>query len=573
MKRSYRRLALLLGSLPVILVSLAFFYQMGMTRLEHRPRNFGESLQWAAATMTTTGYGRDSSWTHPVMEGFVIFAEFAGVVLIFLVFPVFIIPFLDERFEGRMMTAIPKLKGYVFVYRYGPAVTSLIEELDRANVPLVIFEEDDATARRLQERGRMVVRGDLEEDDPDLTNLVGARALVLNGRDYDNAAMALSARYHGFEGKIIAMVENPSRRPPMLRAGASIVFTPEHVLAAAIAARASVKISPRVAGVRQLSAHLDVAELRVGATSSLAGKTLGDLDFRTLTGASVVGLWVDGELIRQPEVAQVLQVGMIIVAVGSADAIERLSELATPVRRPGPFVVLGYGDLGRKVVQFLKEAGEEVCVIHGDAHEGVNVVGDPLSLDALERANAAEAQAVILTLDNDSATLFAAAIVRSIAPDEVIIAGASRVENVARIHRAGADFALSLSQVAGQFLAFHILRQRSVSLEAEIRLEATAAGSLAGKRLAQTAIRKRSGCLVVAIERGDEVIVELGPEFIVEAADVIYVSGSSEMMATYHEIYPGTHLRTSEPVEDEESLAVRRLVGSERRGTSAGDHD
>ena len=54
------------------------------------------------------------------------------------------------------MTAVPPLHGHVFVYRYGPAVTSLVEELDQARVPLLILEEDEPTARRLQEHGRTI---------------------------------------------------------------------------------------------------------------------------------------------------------------------------------------------------------------------------------------------------------------------------------------------------------------------------------------------------------------------------------------------------------------------------------
>jgi len=526
-------------------MGLAAVYWTGMRHLEHQERSVGESLQWAAATMTTTGYGRDVTWNSPAMQVFVIFAEFAGVMLIFLVFPVFIIPFFEERFDARLATALPDLRGHVLVYRYGPAVTTLIDALDEKGVPVVIFEEDEASARRLQERGRTVVLGNLEDDDPDLTSLTEAKALVLNGDDDDNAAMALSARYHGFKGKIIARVENPHRRPPMLRAGASVVFTPEHVLAAVIAARASVKIGPRVEGVRQLVGHLAVAELRVGATSPLAGKSIREMGIRSSTGASIVGLWVGGEVVRHPTASQVLEAGMILVAVGSTEAIERLGALATPVRRPGPFVVLGYDDLGKKVVEFLREAEEEVVVLHPVAEPGADLVGDPLSPELLQQANVADAQAVILTLESDSATLFAAAVVRSIAPDEVIIAGVSRAQNVARIHRAGADFAPSLSEVAGQFLAFHILGQRSVLLEAEIRIEATAAGDLAGRRLDWNTIHRRTQCVVVAVERGNEVLVEFSGEFTVQPGDIVHVSGTSEMLLDYHRQFPNTVLNSS----------------------------
>jgi len=272
--RSFRRLFFLIAALPVLLFALALIYQAGM-----------------------------------LQEIFVIFAEFAGVLLIFLVVPVFLIPFLEERFEARLPTALPDLTGHVFIYRYGRAVTSLVDELVQAGIPHLIFEEDEPTARRLFERDHPVVLGNLQDEDPDLSNLVGARGFVLNGSDEDNAAMILGARYHGYTGPIVALVENPQRRPPILRAGATSAFTPDHVLAAAIAARASGKISPRLSGVRHLGRHLEVAELRVQATSPLSGVTLAEAGIRAKTGATVVGLWAGGSLIRQPDMATTRSAG------------------------------------------------------------------------------------------------------------------------------------------------------------------------------------------------------------------------------------------------------------------------
>ena len=174
--RSYRRLVILLGALPVLVLVLGLIYQTGMAHFEHSPRSLGDSIQWAVATMTTTGFGRDTRWTHPLMELYVVFAEFAGVMLIFLIFPIFIIPFFEERFEARLPSALPNLADHVLIYRYGPAVSSLLEELEQAGVPAVIFEEDEAAARRLVERDYEVVFGNIEEDDPDLSRLAGAGA-------------------------------------------------------------------------------------------------------------------------------------------------------------------------------------------------------------------------------------------------------------------------------------------------------------------------------------------------------------------------------------------------------------
>lgn len=540
--RSYRRLLTLLLALPVALLMMALIYQAGMTHLEGRPRSLGESIEWAAETLTTTGYGRDAHWNHPVMEAYVIAAQFSGLLMVFLVFPVFVLPFFEERFQGRLPTRLPKLAGKVLIYRYGPAVTSLLEELTQAGVQAVILEEDEPTARRLLERHQRVVLANVEEEEVDLSPLVGARGLVVNGDDDANAAMTLSARYQGFQGTIAALVANPIRRPPMLRAGANIAFTPNHVLAAALAARASVRISPRVAGVRRLGHHLEVAELRVTRASPLAGKTIAESAIRARTGAIVVGLWVRDRLVRQPGTTTRIDPGAIIVAVGSQSSIARLGELATPVPRQGPFVILGHGDVGSRVAVFLRDAGEVVTVVDAEPASTVDLVGDPLNLQTLERAGAREAQAVILTFDRDSATLFAAAVVRDLAPEAVIIAGANRVENVARIHRAGADFALSVGQVAGQFLAYHLLGQETVSLEAGIKLMATAPGSLAGQPLATGRIRERTGCSVVAVERGEEVIVEFPEGFALQEGDAVYLSGTNETLAEYFRHFPDTRV-------------------------------
>lgn len=425
------------------------------------------------------------------------------------------------------------------MYRYGPAVSTLLEELDRVKVPVVIFEEQHETARWLLERGRRVVFGDIEQEDPDLSMLRGAKGLVLNGPDESDAAVALSARYHGYEGPIIALVQDAAHRAPMLRAGATTVVTPDHVLAAALASRASIRISPRVSGIRQLGTHLEVAELRVHGRSPLAGKNIAEAAIRSRTGASIVGVWIGGELM-QVDLARPLAVGTILVAVGTEEGIRRLGELATPVPRTGRIIVAGHGPVGRKVAELLKEAGEAVHVVALQAGEGVDTVGDPLTPDVLTGAGVAEAQAVVVTLETDAAALFGTAVVRNLVPEILIVTAARRAENVSRIHRAGADFSLSVGQVAGQLMAYHLLRQEWVSLEAGIKVISTSAGDLAGRPFATKWIREQTGCVVVAVERGEQVFMEFDRHFQLEPDDVVYLSGTLESIGAYFTQFPQT---------------------------------
>src|ERR1700741_1298585 len=108
MHRSTRRAIGLAIGLVLFLVSSALLYREGMTRLEGKHRTFWESFEWAAETLSTTGYGYDDHWAARTMGLFVGVVQFAGVFLVFLIVPIFLVPFLEERFERRVPRMAPK---------------------------------------------------------------------------------------------------------------------------------------------------------------------------------------------------------------------------------------------------------------------------------------------------------------------------------------------------------------------------------------------------------------------------------------------------------------------------------
>ena len=145
-----------LALIGLLLVS-ALLYQIGMDRFEGKPRDFWSALEWAGETITTTGYGKDAGWSHPLMVVFVIAVQFAGVLLVFLLLPIVLLPFLEARFEVRLPRRFEKAVDHVVIYRHGPAVETLLEQLDLKHVPHVVIEQDEAIARSLLEKGRTVV--------------------------------------------------------------------------------------------------------------------------------------------------------------------------------------------------------------------------------------------------------------------------------------------------------------------------------------------------------------------------------------------------------------------------------
>lgn len=541
MRRSQRRLAILIFGLLLMVLASAFLYMWGMAALEGKPRTFWESLEWAAESLSTTGYGADSKWAHPAMVLLVVTVQFLGVFLVFLIFPIYLIPFLEERFETRLPQEAAKgLEGHAVIYRYGPAVETLLQELAGAGVPTLTLERDEPIARRLFEQGEQVVFRDLSDGALEAARLGGARAIIANGTDDENAALILSARQLGYSGPILALVEEPLHRQPMMLAGATAVFTPRHILGAALAARASIRINPRVGGVQQLGRNLEVAEIRVHPQSPLAGHTLDESAIGSRTGATVIGEWIGGELVVADGSGLRLAADGILVVVGSHASIDRLHDLAggaVALRREGPFVVGGGGEVGRKVAELLRAVGEEVKLIDCRPGNEVDLVGDVLDARVLESAGVKAAQAVILALDTDSATLFATVILKDLVPEVPVIARVNQAENVERIHRAGADFALSISQVSGQMLAKKLLGQEAVAVDPQLKVLKVAAGGLTGRAPAELGIRERTGCSVVAIERGEEVIVELGGDFRFRPDDAVYVCGSGTAVRRFKEVF------------------------------------
>src|SRR5262245_49388381 len=141
MRRSSRRLLVLLATVPALLFSFALLYKLGMEHLEGKARSFGDSVEFVSETLTTTGYGADSHWDHALMKVLVVLLQFSGYALTILVFPVFVVPYIEERFEARLPDRMPDLEGGVLIYGWGPAVEPLVERLEHLEVPVVVLEE------------------------------------------------------------------------------------------------------------------------------------------------------------------------------------------------------------------------------------------------------------------------------------------------------------------------------------------------------------------------------------------------------------------------------------------------
>jgi Trk K+ transport system NAD-binding subunit len=338
----------------------------------------------------------------------------------------------------------------------------------------------------------------------------------------------LRARQMGFTGEILAFVVEPAHRKPMELAGATAAYTPRHIIAAALAAHASDALNPRLPGLDQI-AGIERREVRIPASSPVAGKTLSESPIARC-GAIVVGQWLQSRLIAYCDAAMRIEPDTILELVGDREgldcAVAAIGGVA--LRRDGPFLIAGFGEVGRKVYELLTDAGEEVRVLERTAGPGVDVSGNVLDPSVLARAGIDSARAIVLALNSDDVTLFATVIARDCAADVAVIARVNHARNLEDMHRAGADYALSISDVSGQMLSARLLGHGMRVHEEHRQVRRVSGEAVVGRRLEELALRSRHGCSVVAIERTGAVVTRLGAETRIEAGDSLVLCGPAE---------------------------------------------
>jgi hypothetical protein len=263
MVRSHKRLLALLGMLLVLVLLTTVLYMAGMSYLEGKPRGF----------LGRFGMGGRIALNHRLRPRFQLEPSAHGVLrrpgAIYRRISGFpglsnlLDSFLRGAVRNRLPKELPMVRDHVVIFDYGAPVATLLTELEQANIATVVIEEDENDARRLHEQGHRVIYGNLDEGVLQRTHLDHARALIVNSTDDRNAATILAARQLGFKGEILALVEDPYHRQPLILAGATGAYTPRHVLGAALAARASQKVSPTVAGIQHLGQKLQVGEARI----------------------------------------------------------------------------------------------------------------------------------------------------------------------------------------------------------------------------------------------------------------------------------------------------------------------
>jgi voltage-gated potassium channel len=526
------RLLLVLGGL-VALYSILFHALMEWEGQRH---SWLSGVYWTLVTMSTLGFG-DIVFKTDIGRLFSMIVIVTGVFFLLVLLPFtfiefFYSPWMRAQAEARAPRELPPAtRGHVIMTQHGPITSALIPMLNKYGYTYAIMATSVAEALELYERELAAVVGDLDDPESYRRFRVTQAALVVTTRsDLVNTNVTFTVRELDKEVPIIALAVSDSARGVLELAGATHVLRLELMLGKALARRVlgTDAVSHEVGSLEGLI----VAEANAAGTP-LVGKQLRECGLRRQTGLSVIGIWDHGRFVEaRPETR--IKHNTAFILAGTPEQMDRYNELMCIYHlRDAPVLVIGAGGVGRAAADALEQRGLDYRVIEkraGLARDSARtIVGDASDTDLLQQAGIKEAASLIITTRDDDTNIYLTILCRRLCPDLQILSRCTFERNVATLHRAGADLVLSYSSMGANAI-FNLLRGRETLLMAEGLniFTAPVPPDMAGKTIADSEVRSRTGCNIIAVESQGRREINPAPDFCLPDGGDLILIGSLE---------------------------------------------
>jgi voltage-gated potassium channel len=472
---------------PVLQISIYFFafallvgvntylFYSYYPLLESKPLSWSESLLFVVESMTTVGYGELLPFTSEITRLLAIQIMLSGVIMIFVVIPLLLAPFLTTLLAPSPPRRTPhKLSGHTVVMGYDELTRSVIDSLAISDHDIVIIEQDKAKALEIATQYRRrayVIWGDY--DDPDTwsaAHIGGARFVVICMDERQTASIVLGIR-ELVKGKIISIVDKLSFNRYLHYAGADYVLSPKDTTGRLLARHAILNpngdIEPDIPGLDRSSISVQDApghELRLINIPLVFGckaafKSLSDLHLFERFGITVPFLWKAGKFIPSPRDDMVIDNTTSLYLFGRIESIvSALKEEFTPEGCADALAVIaGFGDVGAAAFHKLEASGVSCIVVDSKKQEVEQVIGNAEDEEVLKKARIEEARFCIVALNDDNVNIFTTLMARNLNPVIRILARANEPASVEKLYRAGADYVALLPRIGGQTIARIIL--------------------------------------------------------------------------------------------------------------------
>jgi voltage-gated potassium channel len=541
----------LLFFLQIIAYTTFFHYIYPI--LERKPITWPNALLFVVETITTTGYGEILPFTNQITIMVTIFMMISGIIVIFMIIPLILIPILANLLHAAPPKKIPReLRNHVVIIGFGEITRSLIESLMISDLEIVIIEDDEETARsvgNLYGKRVFVVWGDYGESRTWNHAYVRYASNVVVDEDERTAATIILGIREMTDARIIAVVDKLSFDRYLRYAGAEYVLSPKHVTGQILARDAMLTshidtiVDETLSGHRlphdpadEHVGHLRILNIPVPPGSKAVGKSLKELDLFGKYGFDVLFISRSGHFEFHPGPDELIDPTTMLFLIGKTEHIAPMVEQEFLTRDSGSAtaVIAGYGDVGAAAYHEMVSVGMDCVVIDQHRQPVSQVIGNAEDEDVLRKARIETARFCIVAINDDHVNIFTTLMTRSLNPDIRILARANEPASVEKLYRAGADYVALLPNIGGQVIGAVVL-----SDIVRIVLNLPNGQKVVRKRVMKqldrpvALLERQTGIRILGIEGRENSIVRPGPEEHLREGDTLIVTGGIKQLKAF----------------------------------------
>jgi voltage-gated potassium channel len=295
-----------------------------------------DSLYLTAQTVTTVGFGDLAPQTrYGRMFATVFMILGVGIVLYALTSSVQTIvqsEMLSTFGQLHRSFKMSKLRDHFIICGAGRVGSHLIRGLKGINDPFVVIERDRYRVEELMAQGiNVLVRDATLEETLREAGVEHARGLATClPDDADNVYVVLTARDLNPELHIVARAAEEQAESKLIRAGANRVVAPTliggHRMAMALTKPA---VGDFLDSISANDLDLGFEQLEIESGSKLVGRKLSETNIRSELDIVVVSIRRNnGEVVFNPTGDAKIISGDLLIAIGKAEALAKLNELA-----------------------------------------------------------------------------------------------------------------------------------------------------------------------------------------------------------------------------------------------------
>jgi len=304
--------------------------------------SFIDAIYMVTITISTVGYTE----AQPLSDAGKIFSSFF-ILFNVGVFAYSIAVFTAYIIEGQLFKNmhinlikenINQLTDHIIICGYGKHGKEIADNFRQHQIPFVVIEKDEEKIEKIQQdKSRILyLEGDTTQDEIlQEAKIESARGLISSlGDDSDNVFTVLTARQLNPKLHIISRARIPKTKRKLELAGANHVIMPEQIggfyMASLISRPGAIEFFSFLANQKTSAVSMRALKFE-DFKEHFRGKTIAELQFRSKTGANVIGYQnPDGSYIVNPPPTTCVNKACSFIILGNKEQLEKVNHFLKP---------------------------------------------------------------------------------------------------------------------------------------------------------------------------------------------------------------------------------------------------